>query len=166
MLNQNFINNEYKVERIVPGTTHPYLGAIGSKGTIPLPETLTGTISTDNAGSTAGKIVLGVGTLFLTELAVGDFIYNGDAAIRKIRYIYSDTMLELEEKFPASLSGAAIKVPKRNLYKQIVARSTGTVDAQLQEAAFEVGAQILTGGTPLAYDCSVANTGIEFTCSK
>jgi len=166
MINQNLVNNEVKVERIVTGTTHPYLGAIPAKGTIPLAETQTGTITTDNAGASAGLIVLGSGTIFLTEVYPGDFIYDNDNSIRKVVAVFSDTMLELEEKFPASVSAIALKVPKRSYYKAITARSSGTVDAELQESPFEVGASVVTGGSPLVYDCSTANTQIEFTCSK
>jgi hypothetical protein len=72
----------------------------------------------------------------------------------------------LEEAFPASLSSAALKRPKNMFYKKITAKSTGTVDAELQESVFRVGAEVTTGGSPLAYDCSVSNTKIEFTCSK
>lgn len=165
-LNQNVTNNEFKVERLVTGTTHPYLGSIPTKGTIPIFEVLTGTISTDNSGSSAGLTVLGTGTLFLTELAVGDFLYDGDAAIRKIRYIFSDTMLELEEKFPASLTDADVNRPKRSFYKQIIARSSGTAASELQESPFEIDAQVTTGGSPLVYDASGAGAQIEFTCSK
>lgn len=166
MINQNLVNNEVKVERITTGTTHPYLGAIPTKGTIPLAETLTGTITTDNAGASAGLIVLGSGTIFLTEVYPGDFIYDNDNSIRKVVAVFSDTMLELEEKFPASVSAIALKVPKRSYYKAITARSSGTADAELQESPFEVGASVVTGGSPLAYDCTTANTQIEFTCSK
>lgn len=162
----NISNLVHKVERIVPGTTHPYLGAIPTKGTIPLAETLTGTISTDNAGTSAGLIVLGTDTIFLTELNVGDFLYDGDAAIRKILYIFSDTMLQIEEKFPADLSDDDVLRPKNQFYKQIIAKSTGTVDAELQEAVFRVGEDVVLGGSPVAYDCSVGSTLIEFTCSK
>lgn len=166
MINQNIVNNEVKVERITTGTTHPYLGAIPTKGTIPLPETLTGTITTDNAGTSAGLIVLGSGTIFLTEVYPGDFIYDNDAAIRKVVAVFSDTMLELEEKFPASVSGIALKVPKRSYYKAITARSSGSADAELQESSFVTGSSTVTGGSPLAYDASAANAEIEFTCSK
>jgi hypothetical protein len=162
----NLINNVVKVERIVTGTTHPYLGAIPTKGTIPVAETLTGTITTDNAGSTGGVIVLGTGTLFFTELYVGDFIYNGDAEIRKIKAIFSDTMLEIEEKFPASLSGAAVKRPKNHYYKTIVATSTGSADAELQEAKLEVDKKFEGMGSPLAYDASAVNAEITFECQK
>jgi hypothetical protein len=163
----NISNLVHKVERIVPGTTHPYLGSIPSKGTIPLAETLTGTIETDSSvGDTEGLIVLGTGTIFLTELNIGDFLYDGDAAIRKILYIFSDTMLQIEEKFPADLSADPVLRPKNQFYKQIIAKSTGTVDAELQEAVFRVGEDVVLGGSPVAYDCSTANTLIEFTCSK
>lgn len=164
MLNQNLTNNEYLVERIVPGTTHPYLGAIPAIGCIPLPITLTGTISTDNAGTSAGKTVLGVGTLFETEVYPGDFIYRS-GALRKVLSVTSNTMLQLEQKFPASLSAVALTVPKKNLYKMITARSTHATEAAvLQEAAFATGAATVSGGTPLSYDVTTGD--IEFTCSK
>lgn len=164
MLNQNLVNNEYLVERIVPGTTHPYLGAIPAIGCIPLPETLTGTISTDNLGTTAGKIVLGVGTIFFTEVLPGDFIYRA-GALRKVKYVFSNTMLEIEQAFPASLSGAALTVPKKNLYKMITSKSSHASDAAvLQEAAFAAGESLVSGGTPLSYDTTTGS--IEFTCSK
>lgn len=166
MINQNLTNNEVKVERITTGTTHPYLGAIPTKGTIPLPDTLTGTITTDNAGASGGLIVLGSGTLFLTEVYPGDFIYDNDAAVRKVVAVFSDTMLKLEEKFPASVSAIALKVPKRSYYKAITSRSSGTADAELQEASFVIQSATVTGGSPLAYDASAANAEIEFTCSK
>ncbi|MGL6268055.1 MAG: hypothetical protein ACRC2O_09010 [Chitinophagaceae bacterium] len=166
MINQNLTNNEVKVERLTTGTTHPYLGAIPTKGTIPLPKTLTGTITTDNAGTSAGLIVIGVGTIFFTEVYPGDFIYDNDAAVRKVKAVFSNTMLQLEEKFPASVSGIALKVPKRSYYKSITSRSSGTVDAELQEATFAFGSSTVTGGSPLAYDASTLNSEIEFTCSK
>lgn len=166
MINQNLVNNEVKVERITTGTTHPYLGAIPTKGTIPLAETLTGTITTDNAGDSEGLIVLGSGTIFLTEVYPGDFIYDDDAAIRKVKAVFSDTMLELEEAFPASVAAIDLMVPKRSYYKAITARSSGTVDAELQESSFVAGSSTVTGGSPLAYDASTADSEIEFTCSK
>jgi len=167
-LNQNFTNNEHLVERIKTGTTHPYLGAIPTTGCIPLPETLTGTITTDNAGGEVakdGKTVIGDGTIFLTEVFPGDFIYNG-TSVRKVRYVFSDTMLELEQAFPASLTAADLKVPKKNLYKQIVAFCAGTANSIVQEAQLKLGDQITTGGTPISYDAAAANSELEFTCSK
>lgn len=165
-MGQNLIQNDFKVERIVTGTTHPYLGAIPTKGTIPLYEVLTGTIVTDNAGTSAGVIVLGTGTLFTTQLAPGDFLYDNDAAVRKIRYIFSDTMLELEEKFPASVSAIAVMRPKRNYYKEVLAYSSGSADAEVQEAEFTVDKYLLFEGAPVAYDASASNAEIQFSCRK
>jgi hypothetical protein len=167
-LNQNLTNNEYLVERIKTGVTHPYLGAIPTTGCIPLPETLTGTISTDNSGGATagnGKIVLGVGTIFLTEVMPGDFLYNG-TSVRKVRYVFSDTMLEIENAFPSSLTTQALKVPKRNLYKRIQVSCAGTGNSIVQEAHIKIGDIVVTGGTPLAYDAAAANAELEFTCSK
>lgn len=167
-LNQGLINNEYLVERIKTGVTHPYLGSIPTTGCIPLPETLTGTITTNNAGGPTagdGKIVIGSGTIFLTEVAPGDFIYNG-TSVRKVRYVFSDTMLEIENAFPSSLTTQALKVPKRMLYKRIQVSCAGSANSIVQEAALKIGDIIVTGGTPLAYDAAAANSELEFTCSK
>lgn len=162
----NVANLVNKAERIVTGTTHPYLGAIPTKGTIPLAETLTGTIVTDNSGSTAGVIVLGTGTLFLTQLSVGDFLYDNLKSIRKIKAIFSDTMLEIEEKFPASVSAIAVLRPKNQYYKEILATSSGTADAELMEGNFPDTAKYIGYGSPLSYDASVSNAQITFDCVK
>jgi len=162
-MGQNLIQNDFKVERITTGTTHPYLGAIPAKGTIPLPETLTGTISTDNAGASAGVTVLGVGTIFLTEIYPGDFIYNNDAEVRKVLYVFSDTMLQLEEKFPASVSGIALKRPKNQYYKEVLVYNTGAI-AEVQEAPIGNGERLVLGGSPIAYDGT--GSQIQFTCTK
>jgi len=163
MINQNLVNNDFKVERITTGTTHPYLGAIPAKGTIPLAETKTGTITTDNAGTSAGLIVLGVGTLFLTEIFPGDFLYDNDAAIRKVRYVFSDTLLELEEAFPASVSGIAVKRPKNQYYKEVLVYNTGAA-AEVQESPIEDGERLILGGSPIAYDGT--GSQLQFTCTK
>jgi len=157
MLNQTKIHLEERTYDIITGQTHPILGVIPNTGVIPLPETKTGTISTDNTDSTAGCIVRGTSTLFTTELFVGDFLYNS-GRIRKIKYIHSDTMLELEYPFPASLSSVAVSVPPRNTYRMITARSidiSATGNPKLQESEFPAGAATVNGGSPLTYDVSV-----------
>ena len=166
MSGSNFVNIVNKVERIVTGVTHPYLGAIPTKGTIPIAETLTGTISTDNAGTSAGVIGVGTGSLFLTELSAGDFLYDSDAAIRKILYVFSDTMIQFEEKFPASLSSVAVKRPKNQYYKQVLAESTGSTNAKLQESVFKAASKTVLDGSPVTYDVTTASSEITFDCSK
>jgi hypothetical protein len=162
----NLYNVVNKNERIVTGTTHPYLGSIPTKGCIPLPETLTGTITTDNSGTSEGVIVLGTSTIFITEIQPGDYIYDSDAAVRRVLYVFSDTMLQIEEKFPASLSGAALKVPKKQYYKEVLATSSGSGDAELMEADFPTTTKFIGAGSPLSYDASGANAEITFDCSK
>lgn len=165
MINTNLGNNNAKVERIVTGETHPYLGLIPAVGTIPLLTDLTGTITTDNAGASAGLTVLGSGTIFLTEVFPGDFIYNDDGAIRKVRYVFSDTMLELEEAFPASVSAIALQVSKLSYYNTVLVENTGASDGILQEAGFASGSKsVIEGGAPISYDAT--GTTLEFTCSR
>lgn len=170
MLNQNLVNNEQRVDRLKvssAGTTaHPYLGSFPTVSCFPLPVAKTGTFSTDNASSTGGggKIVVGIGTLFLTELNVGDFIYNA-GKLRRVKSIVSDTMLNLEYAFPASLTTQVVSVPPRKHYKMITAKSVGTADALLQEQAFAQGEAIVEGGTPISYDVTTSGAAIEFTAS-
>ncbi len=171
MLNQNMVNNEQRVDRVKvssAGTTsHPYLGSFPTVGCFPAPVTKTGTFITDNASATGGggTIVFGTGTLFLTELSVGDFLYNA-GKVRRIKSIQSDTQLTLEYKFPASLSsGQAVAVPPKKHYKMITSQSVGTADATLQEQLFAQGKSLVTGGTPISYDVSTSNAAIEFSAS-
>lgn len=166
MLNQALVNTEREVDRVQidsgGATTHPYLGSFPMMGCFPLPVRLTGTLAWD----ANGVKVLGTSTVFLTELAVGDYIYfNGQ--IRKIKYIFSDTMLQLEYAFEGSAVTAAIlESPPTKHYKMITAKSTGTADALLNEQSFAIGQSIVAGGTPLSYNVTTSNAAIEFTASR
>lgn len=170
MLNQNLVNNEQRVDRVKittsGSTAHPYLGTFATVGCFPAGVAKTGTFTTDNSSATAknGKIVLGTGTQFTTELNVGDFLYNA-GKIRRIEAIMSDTKLELEYAFPTSLSGQNVVAAPGKHYKMITVKSTGTADAVLQEQGFQAAQTIVTGGTPLSYDVSGANAAIEITAS-
>ncbi len=165
MISTNLGNNNAKVERIVTGTTHPYLGAIPAIGTIPLLTTLTGTITTDNSGASAGVTVLGSGTIFKTEIFPGDFIYNNNGAIRKVRYVFSDTMLELEEAFPSSVAAIALKKSKLSYYNLVLVENTGAAAGILQEGALAAGSKsFIEGGAPVSYNAT--GTTFEFTCSR
>lgn len=150
--------------------THPVLGAIPVKGCFPLPTTLTGTVTSDNAGSSAGLLVVGVGTLFITggptyKVEPNDFLADSNGVLRRVKFVMSDTMLQLEAKFPSSLSGAALKRVKKNYYRNIMAKSTGTVAATLNEQTFEPNASFVNDGAPISYDVSTANSEITFTLS-
>lgn len=160
------VQEEKSVYRIVTGETHPIFGAIPDKGCIPLPDTKTGTFSTDNTDSSGGTLVRGDGTLFTSELIAGvsHIYYNG--AVRLVKRIYSDVMLELEYKFPSTVTAQPVKVPPRK-YRQQFAESVGSETAVLQEAPFPSGANFLNFGAPVSYDVSESslNHKIAFTLS-
>lgn len=164
---------EFQVHRVVVGnntpTTHPTLGTIPVKGSWPLPVTKTGTITTDNSGGApalAGKLVVGSGTLFKSELNEGDYLSDAAGAIRRIKFIYSDIMLELDAKFPSSQSSATVKLVKKNFYRSILAESTGTANATLQEQAFKGGSsKFIDDGAPVSWDVSTASSEITFIIS-
>lgn len=146
-------------------TTHPILGTIPVKGCFPLPVTKTGTFQTDhsgNPGSNSGKNVKGTSTLFLSELSQGDFLADSNGVLRRIKWIFSDTMLELEARFPVSQSGTLVKVVKKSYYNSIIARSTGTAAATLNEQNFAIGAVSYSEGAPMSYDVSTASSEIRF----
>lgn len=161
---------DFQEFRVVVGnntpTTHPVLGTVPVRGSWPLPITKTGTITTDNSGGApalAGKLVKGVGTLFLSELNEGDFLSDNAGAIRRIKFIMSDTMLELDAKFSTSLSASAVYYVKKNYYSAIMAESTGTATAVLQEQDFDQYSKYVGGGAPISWDVSTSNSEIAFT---
>lgn len=169
MLNRTIFHEEKSVDRIVTGQTHPKFGAIPDIGCIPFPETKTGTFSTDNTDGSGGVIVKGNGTVFTTELIAGvSFLYfNG--AVRIVKNVISDTMAELEYKFPSSVTAQLVKVPPHGKYFQIYAESTGTNQpAILQEAPFRPGRNFLNGGAPVSYNVyeSSSDAEITFTVSR
>lgn len=165
------IAEELQATIIPGGITHPVLGALPETGCIPKPTTKTGTIDTDTATSSGVKVA-GTSTLFLTELAQGDFLADADGVVRRIKYIFSNTLLEIDAKFPSDLSGAAVKHVPKNKYKRVFVQSTGTVAATLQEQSFAVGATFESGGEqfdgaqPFSYDVSTADTAITVQISK
>lgn len=156
-------------------TVHPVLGTFPAKGCIPLPiEPAAQTLVTDNAGTTAGLIVIGTGTHFLDgtnsadasdKVEQGDFLANADGVLRKVTHVLTDTMLELEAKFPSSLAGAPLRIVRKNFYRSILSASTGTADAILNEQSFAIQTSTFNEGAPVSYDVSAANSEITFTLS-
>lgn len=157
------LHNEIKVDRIIPGTTHPYLGAIPTKGCIPLAVSRNGTITT------SGVKGLGTNTLWLTggtsdRLIKGEWIHS-NGVIRRIRNVFSDNYLELEYAFPVDLSAVAIQLAPRHRYTAIIVKSTNTTTAAtaVQEQQMAAGELTITGGAPISYDMTAGN--LEFTLS-
>jgi hypothetical protein len=168
MLNRTLFHEEIATYRIVTGQTHPIFGAIPDVGCIPFPDLKTGTFSTDNSAADAGVIVRGNGTLFTTELIAGTSFLYFNGAVRRVKNIMGDTLLELYYKFPSSVTAQLMKVPPANKYRQIYAESSGTNQpAVLQEAPFRPGKVFLNGGAPIAYSVyeSSGDAEITFTLS-
>jgi len=162
---------EYQHLRVVTNTTHNILGAIPTKGCFPLPDTKTGTISSDpsSTGTENKKVVFGTGTIFRSEIFEGDYIYAADVC-RRVQWVTSDTQLILDKPFPSSVSGAALKVVRHGKYKIIRANSTGSADAIYQEAKLEFGQEAkvenIQGLAPVSYDASAANSELTFELSE
>lgn len=168
MINETLWHDERAIFNAVTGQSSNFPQGDGTvtedtfpaKGTIPLARTMTGTIESD------GVNVLGTGTLFETELAVGDYLYDDDGAVRQIKHIESETKLTLRQAFPSDVSGIDVLYCQRQRFKMVTIESTGTVAAILQEAPFAVGRRIVTGGAPFTYDASDSNAQISFVVNE
>jgi hypothetical protein len=137
----------------------PTIATFPAKGTIPIAKVLTGTISSTNEN------VRGTGTKFTTELFVDDYLYDADAAVRRIVKIIDDELLVLESAFPVDVVGITVRRCTPQTFKKIqVWSSHASNAAEFQEAPLGAGQWFVTGGAPFAYD---ALTGqISFVCSK
>jgi hypothetical protein len=171
----NPATQEHISYRLVVGnntqTVHPVLGTFPAKGCIPLPVLPTGTLDSDNAGTTSGLVVKGTSTTFLSGTATnrpekGDFLADANYVLRRIKSVDSDTQITLDAAFPSSLSSAVFRLVKKNKYRFILASSTGTAAASLDEQGFAVNDKFFNDGTPLSYDVTTASSQISFTLSE
>lgn len=133
------------------------------KGTVPIAKVLPGTIES------TGVMVRGTDTTFLSggKMKVGDFIYDGDAAVRCIKHIIHDELLELTQAFPSDISTAEDNclVCERQAFKQIIYSCTHADNAaELQEAPLAVGDRAFNEGEPIAYDAT--GSEISFAVSR
>jgi len=79
-----------------------------TKDTVPPSVSGTGTISTSTTKYT---------TSANNQLVVGDYVYNGAGEWRKVTRVDSPTTGFLESKFTSDLSGASLKIIKKNATK-------------------------------------------------
>ena len=168
------VQSEQSFIRVIANATpvvHNILGTIPNKGTFPLADTKTGTITSTplSAQAAAKKVVVGTGTLFRTEVFEGDYIYASDV-VRKVTDVVSNTMLILESPLPLLVTDVALKVVRAGKYKTVLAKNTGPVDAIYNEAKLEIGDSSIrdseTGLAPLSYDVSTATAEITFELSE
>jgi hypothetical protein len=137
----------------------PVVATFPVKGTIPIAKVLTGTISS------TGDDVRGTGTLFTKEIFPDDYIYDADAAVRRVKKVIADDLLILEAAFPVDVVGITLRRCDPQTFKKVqVWSSHASNAAEFQEAPLGAGQHFVTGGAPFAYD---ALTGaISFVCSK
>ena len=106
------------------------------KETFPQSSALTGTISSVNDGT----LIIGVGTLFLTELSRGEWIYvAAETEIRQVREVMSDTELILEREFTNTLSGATPRLTPRQTYREISWRIDSAASAKIDNIEMQAG---------------------------
>lgn len=169
MINETLYHPERETFHVVSGQTYDAFpqsdgtiiaDTLPAKGTIPIAAQKTGTISS------TGASVRGTNTVFATELRENDFLYDGDAAVRRITKIISNTLLEVTHGFPSDLSDADVLYCERQAFSLVQWNCSGTAAAELQGAPLAVGERGLNGGAPLAYDASASNAQISFTCSR
>lgn len=158
MINATLFHDTLNTFRCYSGqNNHPYFGNVRNKGVMPPPDTRPGTISSDVYA------IRGVNTVFTRgRIKINDFLWDGQAAVRRVTAIQSDTLLFIDKPFPSPVSNLSVYHIDRGAYRMIYAKSVGTVASILQEASFEVGNTALTGGSPIAYDASAAGAKIEF----
>lgn len=82
-----------------------------TKDTVPPSTAGTGTISTSDAKYTTSAD---------NQLVVGDYVYNASGEWRKVTRVDSATQGFLESKFTSDLSGASLKIIKKNDAKVVV----------------------------------------------
>lgn len=169
MINETLWHDERGTYRAVTGVMSTFPQADGTiartvlppVGTVPIARQFAGTITS------TGVMVRGTGTSFFSDgLKVGDYIYDGVSALRMIKAIISEDLLELEAAFPSDLSGDDLRVCERQTFKMISWVNVGTGICILQEVLLGVGERGLNGGAPVAYDASASNGQIAFTVSQ
>lgn len=168
-VNESVIHPEEGIYRGVSGQSCLFPNSLGvptvavlpAKGSIPIARQLTGTFTSE------GIYVRGVGTLFESEIQEGDYLFNGDAAVRKVTAVISDTLLELEVKFGVNVT-VAVNVAKcqPQTFKKVQVWNTGYNLPKFNESPIGVGQWFESGGSPFGYDASGANTQLTFTVSK
>lgn len=127
-------------------------------GTIPLSTPAPGTIISQ------GAMVRGTNTAFLSDLKEGYFIHAKNVT-RKILYIISDTLLQLDGGFPTDIAapGEGLRFIRPQAYKSIYAKSTGSSDPILQETPFRQMDTSFNGGSPISYDATSGEISFEVT---
>lgn len=143
----NFILMSANLKPGIPGVI-----STSTSGRLPAEVTKTGTISHENATT----LVIGVGTLFMSELKVGQWIY-ANSVLRKITDLESNTRLQVNATFGGTLSGVALKTCESGAYRfvrieNVHASVAATVLGVSVPAGKHVEYKEAAGVEPLFYD--------------
>lgn len=170
MINETLWHDERSTYRAVTGVMSTFPNAEGTierfvmptKGTVPLARTFSGTIESD------GVNVRGTDTAFFGDgIKIGDYLYDGDGAVRKIKEIITEELMVVEYPFPSDISAASpVLVCERQTFKMITWQNVGSGIGVLQEVLIAVGERAMNGGAPVAYDATASNAQIAFTVSQ
>lgn len=112
---------------------------VTGKGTLPAAVQITGTITS------VGTRVVGVATLFTTQLKQGDYIYNTTAAtlseVRCVKHILDNTHLILDAAFSVDVS-ALNTYRVRGQYKSVSVANTGGAAGLWAEGTISAGVSV------------------------
>lgn len=158
MINATLFHDTLNTLRVYTGqNAHPYFGNVPTKGVMPPARYGRGTIKADVYA------IRGTNTSFQDGvMEINDFLWDGQASVRRILNIQSQNLLFIDKPFPVAVNNLSVYWIPRGSYRMIYAKSVGTVAAILQESYFGAGNTMLNGGTPLGYDASAAGSQIEF----
>jgi hypothetical protein len=132
----------------------PIFGNQTTAGVFPASSTKTGTITS------TGTDVRGTGTLFLTEVRKGDYIWCQNQ-IRKVTVIYNNTRLTVNAAFAPDVAAQALKTVRQvpniklsisNVDSVTAYLGTLTADAQILEPGQSVNYTSDNGMGPIAYN--------------
>lgn len=146
------------------------LASYPEKGVITGTTTKTGTISIPSGS----RFVTGVGTLFTSELQVGDYIYATDSGtygeVRKVVSIESDLNCGIESAFSSVISGISLVRARDGVARSIIIieSGNGTAVSYVNLTPVVIGSTEAYNDliTPVCYDASAADAQLTVVYIK
>lgn len=153
---KNITQNTFNIigDFVADDATGTWLFTVPAASCFPFPKLRTGTITAQ------GKVIVGVGTAFTTELNIGQYIF-AVGVVRRISQINSDDMLLVEDIFPSAVSAVALYVTQSAEGRSVKITNTHASNAgTVQEAALSAGRSVernFEGGqAPVSYNADSA----------
>lgn len=142
---------------------------VATKGVLTGTITVTGTFS----GVATHKVITGTGTLFKSELQIGDWLYSTTLnEVRKIIRIHDDFKLGLDRAFSGTNTANAMKIARRSSARSVVVKDSGTTGTSLINNVLPIKggyAQSFnnseSGINAMTYDASAVGAQLDVTIS-